>query len=492
VQGQGAATGVTLPAGMQREHVDPRRRRAPERVGPPAPEPAALLRLQQGAGNAAVARLLAARPKSPQSLQRMIGFELESGAWRSALLARPFQGDEETTGDVDLAAENEWNPPDARKAFYEAGNIRGTADELPGRARDVEFVIKAQDESNEGAIAADFDRVGKAFGDMTGALTEPHWMWPKRKLGWNPPDEGRWLLNNRTGDPTVQLQATAGVRLEDIAEMMKGLRPDETAPTDEARDPKKQTSIATGAAEDLGDAWAVANAAVDDFVFFQASDEDWQEVDALRGLAGLMARMIIGGHPYTTDAATPTYSYPKAIAHLLPRTDFAHLFGRLPKPQQDTLQAPDPRKPERMNFVTLVMLVCDAASAGDVDLPVLGWKKWAQLDEGQIAPDLTRRAWAEGILAGEDRLSQSGYLAWLDSRKATLTEQEYTDRKRQSKQLDSLGAWKDRMDDLHGEKLPLVEFRALVLDSQETAMNVDQAKTVGLKLAKYVNLLASG
>jgi hypothetical protein len=472
---------------MAREHMD-RQRRSSERPQPCAPEPAAQLRLHPGASNAAIARLLAGRRTTDRQLQRMIGFELESGAWQSALLARPPSEEEKASGDIGYDAA--WDPPDARKAFYDAGNIRGTADELPGRQRDVEFVIKAQDESAEGAIGADFDRVGAAFGAMRGKLTGKHWMWPERKLGWKPPDEGTWLLDNPSGDATVQLQATAGVPLEQLAEMMAGL--DTTAPEgDEVTDPRKQASIATAAAAGLAEAQGAADTAVGEFASWHEGEPEWQDVSRLRGLMGLMAQMIIGGKPPSGKADTPEFSYPKAIAAILPRTDFANLFRTLPEPQQLALAAPFPHTPTQTNFVTLVSLLCDLNGLGDIELPLLGWTKWTQITEGQIAPDLTRQAWAEGILAGQDRLSQSGYLAWLESRKVTITEQEYADRQRQSKQLDSMGAWKDRMDDRDGEKLPLVEFRALVLASQNTAMTVEQARDVGLKLAAYVNRLAS-
>src|SRR6478672_6756087 len=101
------------------------RARVPDRAPAPQPVPEhPLLRLQRTAGNAAVARMLTGARR--RSLQRKIGFELEAGDWWTALLDRPLAQMEQDSGTVSLNAKT--RPPDARKAFYEKGNIKGTAD----------------------------------------------------------------------------------------------------------------------------------------------------------------------------------------------------------------------------------------------------------------------------------------------------------------------------------------------------------------------------
>jgi hypothetical protein len=469
------------PHSMLSDEPDSPRGAPPEQV----PEHT-LLALQRSAGNAAVARLLAGR----RTLQRKIGFELEAGEWRSALLDRPLAMMEQQSGEVSKQART--TPPEARKAFYEKGNIKGTADELPGTDRDVEFVIKEQDESQADAIGADFDLVGAAFGEMHGKLPAKAWMWPEKRLGWSPPDPGVWLLDNPTRDRTVQMQATAGIRLDKIADLMEGLDPDATGPSNPLDDPRRQTGTHPGAGASLGRSYAIGFAAVEEFANQRSGVPALkQNLVGLIGLIALMAQMIDGGDAPPPDQQQAAYAYPKAMAHLLPRTDFAHLMGRLPDDLQIMLKAADPIDTAQPALVSLIQEACDQAGLGDIDKPVLGWSKWKQIEEGMIVPDLTRRAWAEGMVAGQDRLSQSGYLAWLESRKDTLDTGTYEKRKKESKQLDSLGAWKDKMDTRGTERLPLVEFRALVLDTLKRDMTIPEAKAVGLRLAAYIDRLAS-
>jgi hypothetical protein len=472
----------------EREPLHRRLSTEPRATRAESPEPPvhAVLALQRSAGNSAVARLLGGR----RTLQRKIGFELEAGEWQSALLDRPLAMMEQQSGEVSKQART--TPPAARKAFYEQGNIRGTADELPGTDRDVEFVIKEQDESQAGAIGADFDRVDAAFDEMHGKLPAKAWMWPEKRLGWSPPDPGVWLLDNPTRDRTVQMQATAGVRLDKIADLMAGLDPSATAPTNPLDDPRSQTGMHPGAGASLGRSYDIGLNAVVEFVNKRSQLPALQQnLVGMIGLIALMAQMIDGGDAPPADQQQATYAYPKSMAHLLPRTNFVHLIGRLPGDQQDMLRAADPIDTAQPALVSLIQELCDQAGLGDIDTPVLGWSKWKQIEEGMIVPDLTRRAWAEGIVAGQDRLSESGYLAWLESRKDTLDTTTYEKRKKESKQLDSLGAWKDKMDTRGNERLPLVEFRALVLGNLNRDMTITQAKDVGLRLAAYIDRIAS-
>jgi hypothetical protein len=467
---------------------------------PPVP---ALLGLQRTAGNAAVARMLTGARR--RSLQRKIGFELEAGDWSSALLDRPLEEAEQQSGAVPLTAKTK--PPDARKAFYEKGNIKGTADELPGDKRDVEFVIKERDEGEGDAIAQDFDNVVAAFDHMHSNLPGEAWMWSEKRLGWSPPDPGVWLLDNPTGSRTVELQATAGLPLEEIATLAGMLHTPIKSSEDEAEqarldqeaakgipatDPRRQLGLHVRAGNVLAFAQSDAETAVTAFADARPDVDGLQEdPQALIGLMTLMMQMLEGGNVPAGDEEKSRFSYPKAMAHLLPRTDFAHMFGRLSQPLQDALRAPDAIDTGRPAFVALVATMCEVGKIGGIDKPVLGWSKWGQIGPGMIVPDLTREAWAQGIVARQDRLSQAGYLAWLDSRKETLEPEVYEQRKKESKQLDSLGAWKHKMDERGPAKLPLVEFRALVREDLQRSITVPEAKQVGVRLAKYIDRILS-
>jgi hypothetical protein len=454
----------------------------PPRSAPPVREHA-LLGLQRAAGNAAVARMLTGA--SRRTVQRKIGFELEAGEWESALLARPLAEMEHQSGEVSKAAKT--TPPDARKAFYESGNVRGTADELPGTRRDVEFVIKERDEGEVDAIAGDFDRVEVAFGQMHGKLPGGKWMWPERRLGWSPPDPGVWLLDNPSGDRTIQLQATAGLPLERIGEMMEQLYPEADPHQDELGDPRKQTGMHPGAGLSLAISNSVAFSAVVEFVNARGKVDSFQhDLAGLVGLTSLMAQLVVGGNVPAGSEDKADFSYPKAMAHLLPRTDFAHMFGLLPQPLQEALKADDVIDTNQPAFVSLIAELCTQGDLGSVGKPVLGWSKWKQIEPGMIVPDLTRELWARGILVGQDRMSQSGYLEWLKSRKDTLSESDYEKRTKESDQLDSIGAWKGKMDAHGDDPLPLVEFRALVLDNLNRDMTIPEAKAVAVRLANYV------
>ena len=180
----------------------PTRVEASRRVRRPEPQRLPrhdLLALQRSAGNAAVTRML----------QRKIGFELESGLWTSAALV----GDptEEHRKDGAIPKTLPTKPPTAREAFYENERIKGTADELPGGKRDVEFVIEERPESQSDDIGTAFDKVGSLYGQLASELpattTHDTWLWPEARLGWAPPVKHTWLLDkadsSETADPAA-------------------------------------------------------------------------------------------------------------------------------------------------------------------------------------------------------------------------------------------------------------------------------------------------
>lgn len=454
---------------VRRERPDGRAQRAPDRRPRTEAAPHELLRLQRTAGNAAVTRML----------QRKIGFELEAGEWKSAWLDQALTEEIESDGYVSDTVKTK--PPPARKAFYEKGIVRGTADELPGTRRDVEFVIKEQDESQLETIGTAFDDVHKAYGAMTDQLAADVWIWPEKRLGWSPPDTETWLLDkDDAGETVVQLQATTGIPLDQLSAMIAHLDKDSKQTDD---DPRKETSIHPGAHGGLVDAQSVADAAVEKLVRNVPTDSPFKDTGKLTGFVMLMAQMILGGDP--GDAVKPAFSYPKAIATILPRTDFVAMLGTLDPLQKDALAQPM-GEGGVSRLVYLVQAICKYGDVGDIDKPVLGWSAWKQIDLGMIVPDLTRRAWAEGIVQGADRLSQTGYLTWLQQRSLLGAVEGAESRKKEAGQLDSLGSYHEKMDTGEkDEKLPLVEFRALA-NGLSLDMTVPEAKAVGLRLAAHV------
>jgi hypothetical protein len=187
------------------------------------------------------------------------------------------------------------------------------------------------------------------------------------------------------------------------------------------------------AANDLAVAQEVASEAVIAFSMARPHVKGLQtRLVGLIGLMSLMARMVVGGNVPAGEEGEEPYAYPKAMAHLLPRTDFAAMFGRLPDPLQEALKAPDVIDTGRPAFVSLMAELCAQGLAGGIDKPVLGWSKWRQIDPGMIVPDLTREEWAKGIVANQDRLSQTGYLAWLESRRDTLQPEVYSSASRRA------------------------------------------------------------
>jgi hypothetical protein len=436
------------------------------------PREHALLALQQRAGNAAVTRMI----------QRKIGFELESGHWRSAALKGAPTEQQRTAGTIPKGVVTKRKSPKAREKFYEADGIRGTADELPGDVRDVEFVIAEREETDAKGIAAAFDKVGELYDALNGKRTEDAWIWPEAQLGWVPPDKHTWLLDNPSGAEThVQLQATAGMPLDQLAQVAARLDPDpgEATRSQTGTHPMAEAAIAT--------ARQAAGEAVADFDRVHGG---LGGSGALVGMLTLMAQFLIGGTPDPENAAEATYSYPKAIAAILPRTDFASMFRTLPEPVQKRLGELD-RMTNRYRFTGLVMLLSKHTPNPGLDRPVFTNQAWKQIDDKLILPDLTRRAWADGIVEGEDRITRTGYLEWLEGRGSQVDPSEYADRKKEAAQLDSIGGYGKKMDKGATEDLPLVEFRALVDSAQRGVMTVPQAKVVGVRLAAYVDKMVN-
>jgi hypothetical protein len=152
-----------------------------------------------------------------------------------------------------------------------------------------------------------------------------------------PPVKHTWLLDKPDASETkIQLQATAGVPLDQLATLFE--RATQT-PTLEAAGIHPQAGEYV-----LVPAQKAADAALGEFVKTYSAAPGLTDVAALRGMLGLAAQLIVGGTPKPGEEDHDDYSYPKAIAAVLPRTDFAALFKTLPGPLQQALAEHDTQR----------------------------------------------------------------------------------------------------------------------------------------------------
>ena len=121
---------------------------------------------------------------------------------------------------------------------------------------------------------------------------------------------------------------------------------------------------------------------------------NWGETNSLKGLLSMMVLYIKMGEEIGDSA-----SYPKAIAPLMARTDFAHLFRMLPPRAKDAL-------PHAARFVAGAF---GAAAGLPLDQPIID-------NNPHFQTDLTRALWAEYIPGGLDLFTQRGYQLLVQSR----------------------------------------------------------------------------
>lgn len=396
--------------------------RAPQ---PPSREPAAardafvpdvrsldaamLLRLQETAGNAAVARLATGRvAPGGRALQRAVGFEFQTnwgviekrkgrfGSKRSKMkkaeLLHPYPGFNLTADEAgtDLGAELEWvvDPP-----IPETAGVAALAPILQALETAAGRMVAFQ---NRDAFMLD-----EATGDPRDATLEIH---PKIK-GAGPGQ-----------DMKANPQVTGGMRLDQMVTMFHELHA-----------PSGQHAQAQQELVGMGGSGLLEGAA--------ARADSIPGSDKLKGLAAqvmayLRAGALLGMQPSPSQA----YDYAKLIGKIMARTDFGSQFLMLD---------PAERRPFEANPRSFATLVLNAAQLpGNVAVFERKIKNVAgQAAAGVFDFPVTREDWLVGIVRGHDLLSSKHMPHWKS-------------------ELEGLGALGAKTDPVgQGERGVVAEFR---------------------------------
>jgi hypothetical protein len=280
-----------------------------------------------------------------------------------------------------------------------------------GRNRaDVEFVTAPFEETPEGLEALGrtlgaIERTAAAMSAMRDANDvqgEFNWFEELTAAGLNPPPG--ILLSGGDRPMRVKMQSTFGVRLDRVMELMASLgaaQPGESGSKGRARREGRALMtqhivgmpVEPAAMTMMGRSAAEANRAVDAFVTrhkqpgpnYEQLVAGMRKTDVLKGLVSLATMYLKMADQYAAGA-----SYPKAIAALMARTDFAALYNLLPQEQRIVLSMDDCR--------LWLELMQDASGLAQIDQPVLPGAPWLQ--------ELTRELWLMAIPFGIDLLTE--------------------------------------------------------------------------------------
>jgi hypothetical protein len=260
-----------------------------------------------------------------------------------------------------------------------------------------------------------------------------------------PVQRGYAVVGRSSGPLIAKPQATGGIRLDRLDELMRYVSAPEGKP---APTVKSAVTPQERAFVDLND--------MDRYnqIVNQATQHTARTIERFRSrpdvpegfgspqLSGLVDLVVSYILEAGRGVAVP---YPKAIAPMLSRTDLTTVFDALP--EADFL-----RKDDGANFVDLVL---DNGRLG-ADLPVIAGGI-TQYNRQQNAFDhVTRGRWLREITAGTDILSPHGYKEVFPSAKGNQG---------RSDDLESMGALEDKMDPVGppeaGLKAPIIELRRM-------------------------------
>lgn len=349
------------------------------------------------------------------------------------------------------------------------------ADETQDGKSDLEFVTAPFPETPAGAKA-----LGKALNDI-GDVLDKIASKPGIERSFKELPKGKAVSGKRFQAGTQlkgKPQATAGVRLDAMDRLFE-----EVAQRDEAPNRGNTAAsvfggqVVTGTSVPLDNAPAVGIPDVRQArraVHQQLGRIDAVEVPGLitgPEITALATQLVM----YLAAGAQGTNGYAKLIARgFMQRTDFATVYREVPK--------------QIRNYFTVcpevfIDMVLQAAAAAAADAGYAGaMAADGQVFEGRIynnpgdyqkvapenGPALTRRAWLQGILNGQDLLTKFN---------PGFTEEE-------KNEVESLGSYRDTMDrSVTGQNLPLVEFRGL------KPVNYPFFPALAVELYKYVHTL---
>jgi hypothetical protein len=446
---------------------DERREERTRQAPPPVPSRvAAVLALQRAGGNRAVTRML----------QRKVGFEFEADMWWSWKRTQPYSDLEriQPPGTRRIPAAK-YEPLKKKDPIHDGVGYTLEADESKntdgqGRQRaDVEFVTEPFEETPEGlqALAATLKSIERTAGAMTGMRGandlsgDFNWYEDLTAAGLQP--RPGVLISGGDRPMRIKMQTTFGVRLDRVMELMAALgsaQPGESGRKGrarrEGRELMKRHPIAGamgqegGGMQMMGLAAAEANRAVDAFVTrhrqpgpqYESIAAGMRNTDALKGLVSMATLYLKMGDQYAAGA-----SYPKAIAALMARTDFAALFMMLPQDQRILFRKDDSR--------LWLELMQDASGLAQLDQPVLRGAEWIQ--------QLTRELWLSHIPLGIDLLTAQGYqmLAAGMRGQGQIDDDELGEMVDDSEMLESMGSMGAKTEGAGETKAAIFELRAI-------------------------------
>jgi hypothetical protein len=478
-------------------------------------DPKSVMSLQRRIGNQAVQRLLAAskrpvarKPKvtiPPVSVlnidlvQRKVGFEFEADAWLSYKVQRPLTQQEQQIRDTNRNAVNATattaggftKPPQKGEVIESIGTgvsagpgtgFQLQADEKDADHGDLEFVTKpfAEDQTGYEDLRSTLEMmrsmmnllVSKPLRDKLGA-----YIWPDEH-GLN----ANYLF--RLGDRPMKLkpQVTGGIGLDKISSVMEnmGVVPGEsqTEATNRSDGRGKLLAANSMMAKILGAAPGMARTAISSYLpariaTWNLVQNDFQDTSKLEGLVSMAVAYIKAG------ANVQFSSYPKVLAPLMSRTDFATLFEMLPQEQKDYF------KTHADVFRDLIIAAANSNisfSKRDgivgADTPLIQHFLKADTD---LIKALKIGRWLNGMTEGKDYLSVSGFQQMLKEDAGTpgaLTKKQVET----SEELEGFGALGSKTDGGNA----IVEFRGI-----PTMLAHTEIEAFALNFHKYIQNLNS-
>jgi hypothetical protein len=477
-----------MPTARRELVKDEEQRRRPREQAAPAPDPRAhaLLALQRGAGNQAVARVLA----------RKIGFEFEADGWSSWKRTQELSLEERLMPpDQRRLPHTKFEPLKKKDPIHDGTGFTLEADEAKhkdqlGRNKsDIEFVTAPFDETPAGlqALKVTLDEIRdlaegmvgmREANDTQGSL---NWHDEMTQAGLRP----RPKVHLSSGDRPlkVKMQSTFGLRLDQVMGFMATFgdaQPGESKSKKRKRADARElmthrvigVPMQTAAGVNMGLAASEANRAVDWFIArhkpqgpnHDASVARFGNTDALKGLVAMITLYLKLG-----DQIGASASYPKAIAALMARTDFAQMFRMLPDLQKITFRNDDALWYE---------LIQNAANV-PLNQPVLNGAPWLQ--------HLTVDLWLQHIPLGTDLLTQQGYQLLAAALQPQLDDGEFGEAMADSEMLESMGSMGSKTEGEGDTQAAIFELRAIPDYFPHT-----EIPRISKALAKYITGLNKG
>jgi hypothetical protein len=473
--------------------------------------------------NGAAGRRLQYKP-STGDIQRAVGFEFEADNYESRKLERPSTAAENASGEI---KQRDCKPTKLAKGeplYRDAVNdFELQADEV-GDHSDLEFVTGQFAETDAGGLTTALDEIVRIAGDIhtqwhTLMTTKPtaYYVWTQRQLGWASPSGDNYLIRSDHLAPLkFKMQATSGIRLDQIAKMMEAIGTSPNAAAEgplaarraEGRQNLQSQYVAGG---HVGAAPGQVAQSIAAFMHKYAASTKplitaglasmqpaGDGTDALKGLLSLI-------YTYIHMAGTlQILSYPKAIAPIMARTNFAQMFTAMLPANQKTMLEQD----EGKLFQELVKLcLSDNPTLQSLDEPMFLVKEWGAQ---KMFRDLTRREWLKGIARGQDILSKAGYKQWQEDKYNTWLAAAqaskwkpkwYVNQKAGSKRatkdarkghaeewMESLGSKGTATEAVGpGIQAPIFELRGIWNSLGTGTYTPAEAKTIALKIRKYMD-----